>query len=211
MRCEGQHIALPAGPKDLQSLELLPHRAGGWVFPLSNLPRLIWRDAAMATSLGLQNPPQVRWFDQSLQPLGCGDVILGNASSDAEMTAAELSALGQLLLGRGTYRGHQFFRPETFEQLLPQSLSVTDAPANGYGVGLHWIRHRRPSSEPKGQQEGELLFSNNTIGHGSFSGCILVIDLDRKLVISQARREFREQDNPWFQRYFAVVVDAVKP
>jgi CubicO group peptidase (beta-lactamase class C family) len=136
---------------------------------------------------------------------------LGNASSDAEMTAAELSALGQLLLGRGSYRGHQFFRPDTFDQLLPQSLSVTDAPSHGYGVGLHWIRHRRPSTEPKGQQNGELLFSSNTIGHGSFSGCILVIDLDRKLVITQARREFREQDDTWFQRYFAVVADALKP
>ena len=156
--------------------------------------------------------PAARLYEQQLfQPLGCGDVILGNASSDAEMTAAELSAIGQLLLGRGTYRGRQFFGPETFEQLLPQSLSVTDPPANGYGVGLHWIRHRRPSGGPKGQQEGELLFSNNTIGHGSFSGCILVIDLDRKLVIAQARREFREQDNPWFQRFFAVVVDALKP
>lgn len=164
---------------------------------------------AMEIASGLPAP---RLYEQQLfQPLGCGDVTLGNASSDAEMTAAELSALGQLLLGRGTYRGHQFFRPDTFDQLLPQSLSATDAPSHGYGVGLHWIRHRRPSTEPKGQQDGELLFSNNTIGHGSFSGCILVIDLDRKLVITQARREFREQDNPWFQRYFAVVADALKP
>jgi CubicO group peptidase (beta-lactamase class C family) len=164
---------------------------------------------AMEIASGLPAP---RLYEQLLlQPLGCGDVTLGNASSDAEMTAAELSALGQLLLGRGSYRGHQFFRPDTFDQLLPQSLSVTDAPSHGYGVGLHWIRHRRPSTEPKGQQNGELLFSSNTIGHGSFSGCILVIDLDRKLVITQARREFREQDDTWFQRYFAVVADALKP
>lgn len=152
--------------------------------------------------------PAAELYEQQLfQPLGFGNVVLGNASSDAELTAAELGTLGQLLLGRGTCRGQQFFRPDTFEQLLPLTAKGAIASQLDHGVGLHWIRHRR--SATGSPNDGELLFSENTIGHGSFSGCILVVDLDRKIVIAQARRAFREEDNPWFQRFFEVIADSV--
>ncbi|MDP1563343.1 MAG: serine hydrolase domain-containing protein [Pirellulaceae bacterium] len=154
----------------------------------------------------------VELYEQQLfQPLGFGDVIMGNASSDAELTAKELSVLGQLLLGRGTVRGQQFFTPATFEKLLPRAVSVAGAPAQDHGVGLHWIRHRRPPKDSPASNDGELLFSPNTVGHGSFSGCILVVDLDRKIVIAQVRREFHELDNAWYARYFEVISDALKP
>jgi len=65
-RSEGQQVVLPTGPNDVQTLELIPHRAGGWVFPLMSPTRLVWRDAAMASHLGMQSPPEVRWFDRSL-------------------------------------------------------------------------------------------------------------------------------------------------
>ncbi|MBL8890239.1 MAG: beta-lactamase family protein [Planctomycetaceae bacterium] len=160
---------------------------------------------AMEIVSGLAAP---ELYEQQLfQPLGFGDVVLGNASSDAEMTAAELGTLGQLLLGRGRHQGQQFFRPETFAQLLPRPTSATNAPPHDHGVGLHWIRHRR--SAPGSPKDGELLFSSNTIGHGSFSGCILVVDLDRKIVIAQARRAFREEDKLWYQQFFEVIADSL--
>lgn len=152
--------------------------------------------------------PAAELYEQQLfEPLGFGDVVLGNASSDAELTASELGTLGQLLLGRGTCRGQQFFRPETFERLLPRTAAGANASQLDHGVGLHWIRHRR--SAPGSPNDGELLFSSNTIGHGSFSGCILVVDLDRRIVIAQVRRAFKEEDNPWFQRFFEVSADSV--
>ena len=153
----------------------------------------------------------VRLFSEQLfQPLGCGDVVLGNASSDAELTAGELALFGELLAQRGRSGGKQYFRPETLELLLPRQLPVEGAPPHGYGVGLHWVYHRRPGAAPDSLQPEDLLFSPRTVGHGSFSGCILLVDLERRLVITQARRQFSEADNEWYARFFQVVAEALE-
>lgn len=170
----------------------------------------------------------VTLFDQQLfTPLGFGDVVLGNASSDAELTAGELAVLGQLMANQGTYGGREYFRPETMEKLLPRMLDgIEGAPPTGYGVGLHWVNHQRvktetssnplPASAPSPSlsklQKGEndQLFSPRTIGHGSLSGCILVVDLESKLVIAQARKQFRDADNEWWAKFFQVVANSLE-
>jgi hypothetical protein len=95
------------------------------------------------------------------------------------------------------------------ELLLPRELPVEAAPTQGYGVGLHWVYHRRPGAPPDSQRPEDLLFSPRTVGHGSFSGCILMVDLDRKLVIAQARRQFKEADKEWYGKFFRVVAEAL--
>ncbi len=148
--------------------------------------------------------------EQLFKPLGYCDVVVGNASSDAELTAAELASLGELLAHEGEASGRRFFRPETLPLLLPRQLEVEAAPAHGYGVGLHWVYHRIPGADPNSVEERDLLFSPRTVGHGSFSGCILVVDLERKLVIAQARRQFKDADSEWYAKFFQVVAEALK-
>jgi CubicO group peptidase (beta-lactamase class C family) len=140
-------------------------------------------------------------------PLGMRDVIMGNASSDGEFTAMELAIFGQWLANQGSYGEHQFITSETFAEMLP-SPSNTETVAGDHGLGLHRIRHRRVDADAK--EQGPLLFSEKAFGHGSFSGCILVIDPDQQLVIVQARKRFQSMDNAYWARFFQVVADATK-
>lgn len=141
-------------------------------------------------------------------PLGLQDIIMGNASSDGEFTAMELAVIGQWLANRGSYGDDQFISPETFEELRPKTTGEPTV-AGEHGLGLHKIRHRRQGPSKNPAESNALLFSENTFGHGSFSGCILVIDPDQQLVIVQVRKQFRPEDNEYWTRFFQVVADAI--
>ncbi len=149
------------------------------------------------------------YHDHLFEPLGFGDVRLGNAGSDGHLTALELGILGQWLANRGRYGSLEFISPTTFEQLLPQPLDVPNA--EPYGAGLHWFRHVKPGTPEKSTDPHDWLFSATTVGHGSMAGCILVVDLEQQLVIVQARREFHDNDNSWWQGFFPVVAQAIDP
>jgi CubicO group peptidase (beta-lactamase class C family) len=141
-------------------------------------------------------------------PLGLQDIIMGNASSDGEFTAMELAVIGQWLANRGSYGEDQFISQETFEELRPKTTGEPTV-AGEHGLGLHKIRHRRQGPSKNPAESNALLFSENTFGHGSFSGCILVIDPDQQLVIVQVRKQFRPEDNEYWTRFFQVVADAI--
>ena len=96
-----------------------------------------------------------------------------------------------------------------FKQLLPQSSKVTDNGGTVHGLGMHWIRHRKPGTKANSNNPDDLLFSQQTVGHGSFSGCILVIDLEQQMVIVQVRRKFGEEDSQWWNRFFQVIAEAI--
>jgi CubicO group peptidase (beta-lactamase class C family) len=149
------------------------------------------------------------YHEHLFAPLGMKDVIMGNASSDGEFTAMELAIFGQWLANQGSYGEHQFIAPETFAEMLP-SQSDSNRVAGDHGLGLHRIRHRRVGSDANATTQGPLLFSENTFGHGSFSGCILVVDPDQQLVIVQSRKRFQSSDNEYWARFFQVVADAIK-
>ncbi len=140
-------------------------------------------------------------------PLNFGDVVMGNASSDGEFTASELAILGQWLANRGSYGKFEYISPLTFEELMPRPLQV-EGSTQDQGLGLHWIRHLKPNAPPNSTRPEDCLFSRNTIGHGSFSGCILVVDLEQQLVIAQARKKFTEADNEWYAKFFQTVAAA---
>ncbi len=149
------------------------------------------------------------YHEHLFAPLGLQDIIMRNASSDGEFTAMELAVIGQWLANRGSYGEYQFISSETFEEMLPKTTSEPTV-AGEHGLGLHAIRHRRPGALTHPAEPSDLLFSRNTFGHGSFSGCVLVVDPDQQLVIVQARKQFRQLDNGYWTRFFQVVADAIK-
>jgi hypothetical protein len=149
------------------------------------------------------------YHEHLFAPLGFQDIIMGNASSDGEFTAMELAVIGQLLANGGSYGQYQFISPETFNEMRPKSTRQPNV-AGEHGLGLHRIRHSRQSASTNLAETSDLLFSENAFGHGSFSGCILVVDPDQQLVIVQARKQFHPMDNEYWRRFFQVVADAVK-
>lgn len=153
----------------------------------------------------------VRLYDEHFfRPLGLGDVPIGNASSDGEFTGRELGILAQWVANRGSYGEWEFITPETFDQLLPQPLQVAD---HGFvedeGIGLHWIRHAKPGAPPNSKRAEDRLFSPRTVGHGSFSGCIFVVDPEQQLVITQVRKRSGPRSGEWLARFFQAIAAAV--
>ncbi len=167
--------------------------------------------AAKAMELLAGNPAVRLYHEHLFQPLGFGDVPIGNASSDGEFTAMELAILAQWIANRGSYGDWEFIAPQTFDRLLPEPLRV---PERGYvedeGIGLHWIRHVKAGAPRDSKRAEDLLFSPRTIGHGSFSGCILVIDPEQQLVVTQVRKESGERSAEWSARLFQAIAAAVK-
>jgi len=104
-------------------------------------------------------------------------------------TAGEFARLGQLLLNRGAYGELEFFSPQTFDALLPKSLTdyYPDIKKE-WGIGLTWMRQRHPDAGKNGLPENATILSRNVIGHGSATSAILRVDLDNDLVIAQSRR-----------------------
>ena len=58
-------------------------------------------------------------------------------------------------------------------------------------------------------QPEDQIFSLNTVGHGSFSGCIFMIDLEQDLVIAQARRQTGPRWDEWSIRLFQAIADSM--
>lgn len=152
-----------------------------------------------------------RLYEEHLfRPLGFEGVTMGNASSDGEFTALELATLAQLVANQGSYGSLEFISPATFEQLLPEPVHVSGGGAVAdEGLGLHWVRHRKTVGAAGSSSTEELLFSPRTIGHGSFSGCIFVVDPELQLVIVQARRNSGPRSADWSARFFQAIAEAV--
>jgi CubicO group peptidase (beta-lactamase class C family) len=130
----------------------------------------------------------VRLFHEDLfRPLGMEETPFFDLGFSAELSAADLAKIGQLMANRGAYGEYQFYSPATFEKILPRPL--TDYfPALAHheewrdmewGAGLVWMRQPAPA--------GGWVLGPNVLGHGSASGCILRVDLDSGIVIAQVR------------------------
>lgn len=148
------------------------------------------------------------YSEHLFEPLGLGDVRLGNASSDGEFTAMELGILAQWVANRGSYGDLQFISPSTFQQLLPQPIQVADRQnVEEEGLGIHWIRHLKPGAPANSKRPDDLLFSVGTLGHGSFSGCIFVVDPEQQLVITQVRKQLGPRHAEWWDRFFRTIAE----
>ena len=118
----------------------------------------------------------------------------------------ELAVLAQWVANRGSYGSSEFIRPQTFERLLPQPLRVPD---HGYiaeeGIGIHWQKHLKPTAARDSKRDEDLLFGPHTLGHGSFSGCIFLVDPDQELVVSQVRKRSGSRSAEWSPRFFQTI------
>ncbi|MCB9925410.1 MAG: beta-lactamase family protein [Planctomycetaceae bacterium] len=151
------------------------------------------------------------YHEHLFRPLEFGHVRMGNASSAGEFTAMELGVLAQWVANRGSYGPWEFIRSATFERLLPQPLHVAD---HGYtaeeGIGIHWVRHIKPGASQDSKRDEDLLFGPRTLGHGSFSGCIFLVDPDQELVITQLRKHSGPRSAEWSPRFLQTVAAVLR-
>jgi CubicO group peptidase (beta-lactamase class C family) len=141
-------------------------------------------------------------------PLGFGDVFMGNGSSDGRFTAMELGVLAQWIANEGSYGELEFISSHTFERLLPQPLHVPDhGSVEDEGIGMHWIRHLKAGAPQNSKRSEDLLFGPRTIGHGSLTGCIFLIDPEQQLVVTQVRRQSGPRSAEWSARFYQTIVE----
>jgi CubicO group peptidase (beta-lactamase class C family) len=150
--------------------------------------------------------------DYLFAPLGFGDVLMDNASSNAQLTARELGILAQWLCNHGRYGDMEFISPQTFQRMLPEQLGHRYPGVNQEeGIGMHWLRHVKAGRPANSTKPEDLIFSLRTVGHGSFSACIFLIDLDRDLIVVQARKQAGPRQAEWEKKFFQTVADQIRP
>ena len=154
----------------------------------------------------------VRLYEEHLfRPLGFGDVRIGSASADGEFTAMELGILAQWVANRGSYGSQEFIRPKTFERLLPEPLRVADRGGwDSEGIGLHFMRHLKADAAAGSKRAEDLLFGPRTVGHGSFSSCVFLVDPDAELIVTQVRKQSGPRHGEWSQRFFQTIAAAMR-
>lgn len=106
-----------------------------------------------------------------LRPLGMDHTDVVGAHADMVSTPMDMARYGQMLLNRGSYGEWEFFRPETFEAMLPQKLVRTLGPdaVKTFGIGLDGA----PGS--------------GKFGHGAASAATFSVHLDDELVVVMCR------------------------
>jgi len=146
----------------------------------------------------------VRLFHQDLlRPMGIDDVRIDDCAFGGHFTARELAILGQWLANHGSYGDKQFVSDVTFKRLLPEPLSkYYPGLEPEWGIGLTWFRETKPGSK-------DLIFGDHVIGHGSASACILRVDLDHDLVITQIRRTAGEKYGEYSEKFFTAIADSM--
>jgi CubicO group peptidase (beta-lactamase class C family) len=146
------------------------------------------------------------------QPLGLSDVPMEIASSGARFTAWELGVLAQLLVNRGSYGELEFASPATFARLLPERLEDRyPGVTQEEGIGMHWVLPVRAGAKAGSTRPKDLIFSARTVGHGSFSACIFMADLDNGLIVTQIRKTAGPRYAEWSTKLFQAVAEGVLP
>jgi CubicO group peptidase (beta-lactamase class C family) len=146
------------------------------------------------------------------QPLGMGDVPMENASAGAQFTARELGTLAQWLTNRGSYGEREFISPETFGKLLPEPLGRRyPGVREEEGIGMHRMRYPKPGARTGSTRPQDLIFGAHTVGHGSLSSCIILADLEQRLVVAQVRKTAGPRFGEWSLKFFQAVAEGILP
>ena len=157
----------------------------------------------------------VRLFhDHLFRPLGINDVPVDDCAYGIRLTAYELGALAQCLANHGSYGDKQFISEETFEQLLPVPLEkyYSSLPPILWGVGLVWMPEWKPNAPPSSREpeQKDVILGPRTIGHGSATSCILRVDLNHDLIITQIRRTAGPKYGEYATKFFTAIADSLQ-
>lgn len=133
------------------------------------------------------------------EPLGLPPMPWDQMGSGAQPTVFELAVLGQILANEGRYGAWEFFSRKTFEAILPTAYKEIENPdpdnkLHFYGLGIRWVREDH-------DETGRPLFSLRTVGHGSFSFSVFLVDLDNRIVIAQVREKKSKADATWYPKF----------
>ncbi len=162
--------------------------------------------AALAMQIITGKSLPLLYQDYLFDPLGMTKARIDDASAGAHLTAMDLAKVAQWLLNRGRYGRHQFISEATFNLLLPEDLAkrYPGVTKEVEGIGMHWMRDR-----PPGAMADELLLSSRTLGHGSFSACLLRADYENDLIVVQIRREGGPRHGEWLPRFLQALVGSL--
>lgn len=143
------------------------------------------------------------------RPLGIQDVPMGDMATGAQPTAYELAILAQTVANGGSYGKQEVFSRETLDSMLPQNLTRFFPGVDrmeGVAMGVYpLVRAARNDKDTT-----RTLFGNRSVGHGSLTGCIMRIDLDKDLIITQVRGGQKPADAEYFMRFYEAIVDSIK-
>ena len=112
------------------------------------------------------------FHDYIFSPLGMKSAYSDNTYGGLYCTASDLAHLGQLLLNKGSYNGYRFFSEQSFNEMLPKKLTMSD---RSWGIG----------TSPR----NKYGLSNLAFGHSAASGTVFCIDPQNDLIIISARNK----------------------
>lgn len=126
-----------------------------------------------------------------LEPLGCPDTDVLGTHADAQSVPLDIAKFGQLLLNQGSYGKLQFFRPETFQKMLPQKLTTTLGPdaVKTFGIGLDGNPDR--------------------IGHGAASAATFHVDRSEQLVVVMTRNKMGKVQDKYNGKFWQAIRDGI--
>lgn len=107
-----------------------------------------------------------------LDPLSMTNTDVTGTHADAQSVPLDIAKFGQMLLNKGSYGNHRFFKEQTFAKMLPKKLTDVLGPeaTKTFGLGL----------------DG----SAEKIGHGAASGATFHVDRTENLVVVMTRNKY---------------------
>lgn len=152
-------------------------------------------------------------YEHLFQPLGLGDIPMGDLGAGLQPTAYQLGVLAQWLANRGSYGDLEFVSEETFQKMLPEELSkrYPGVPPEQYGLALGCKPDLRLGAALGTTSTHDLIFSPGTLSHGSLTQCILRVDPERDVIVVQVRRGGGKEPGDWARRYLQAVADEIIP
>ena len=123
-----------------------------------------------------------------LGPLGCDNTDVTGTHADARSVPLDMAKFGQMLLNKGAYGKHRFFKEETFKLMLPRKLTIELGPEaqKTFGFGL--------DGQP------------NRFGHGAASAATFHVDVDNELVVIMTRNKYGKNQG----KYGGMFMEAIK-
>jgi CubicO group peptidase (beta-lactamase class C family) len=126
-----------------------------------------------------------------LAPLGCTGTDVTDTHAGAFSIPLDMARFGQLLLNRGSYGKHQFFRHETFARMLPGDLTklLGKGAKRTFGFGL----------------DGNA----KKFGHGAASAATFHVDTERELVVIMTRNKYGKNQDKYNGLFWKAIDEGI--